>query len=121
LVYCLATFTGLGYLPAGALLSLAVSTICQVAAMVAGAVIVSANARTMRAANVMASLIILPMSVVLQLEAALIVVGRTWLLWAFAAAMALAAVALLRMGLTGFNREAMLAREAGGGSLPGRV
>src|SRR5206468_1340459 len=66
LVYCLITFPGLGYFPLGILVALALSTICQVAAMVAGAVIISLNARTMRAANVMASFIILPMSVVLQ-------------------------------------------------------
>ena len=113
LVYCLAIFPGLGYFPLGILVSLAVSTLCQVAAMVAGAVIVSANARTMRAANVMASFIILPMSVVLQLEAALILVGRGELLWGFAALMAVGAAVLLRMGLAGFSREALLAREAG--------
>ena len=112
-VYCAVTFPGLGYFPAGILLSLGISTICQVAAMVAGAVIVSANARTMRAANVMASFIILPMSVVLQLEAALILVGRGELLWAFAAAMAVGALILLRMGLGGFSREALLSRETG--------
>src|SRR5712692_4018124 len=98
IVYCLVTFPGLGYFPVVILLALAVSTICQVAAMVAGAVIISLNARTMRAANVMASFIILPMSVVLQLEAALILLGRADLLWAFAAAMAVGALILLRMG-----------------------
>ena len=114
LVYCGITFPGLGYFPAGVLVSLAISTICQVAAMVAGAVIVSANSRTMRAANVMASFIILPMSIVLQVEAALILVGRGELLWGFAAAMAVVAAILLRMGLRGFSREALLARETGG-------
>nr|MDQ6918703.1 stage II sporulation protein M [Candidatus Dormibacteraeota bacterium] len=114
-VYCGVTFPGLGYFPLGILVSLGVSTICQVAAMVAGAVIVSANARTMRAANVMASFIILPMSVVLQVEAALILVGRGELLWGFAAAMAVGAAILLRMGLGGFSREALLARETGSG------
>ena len=116
LTYCVITFTGLGYFPAAILGSLAVSTICQVAAMTAGAVIVSANARTMRAANVMASFIILPMSVVLQVEAALILLNRGELLWAFAAVMAVVALVLLRMGLAGFSREALLAREAGGKS-----
>jgi uncharacterized membrane protein SpoIIM required for sporulation len=113
LVYCLAVFPGLGYFPFAILVSLALSTICQVAAMVAGAVIVSANARTMRADNVMASFIILPMSVVLQAEAALILVGRGELLWAFAATMTVGAAILLRMGLSGFSREQLLAREAG--------
>jgi len=113
LVYCLVTFPGLGYFPLGILLALALSTICQVAAMVAGAVIISLNARTMRAANVMASFIILPMSVVLQVEAALILLGRADILWGFALAMSLVALVLLRMGFNGFSREALLAREVG--------
>jgi len=117
LTYCVITFTGLGYFPGAILASLTVSTVCQVAAMTAGAVIVSANARTMRAANVMASFIILPMSVVLQVEAALILLNRGELLWAFAAVMGLIALVLLRMGLAGFSREALLAREAGGKSV----
>ena len=113
LVYCLITFPGLGYFPLGVLIALALSTICQVAAMVAGAVIISLNARTMRAANVMASFIILPMSVVLQVEAALILLGRSEFLWGFAGLMIVLAAVLLRMGLDGFSREALLAREVG--------
>jgi uncharacterized membrane protein SpoIIM required for sporulation/ABC-type transport system involved in multi-copper enzyme maturation permease subunit len=112
-VYCLAVFPGLGYFPLGVLIALALSTICQVAAMVAGAVIISLNARTMRAANVMASFIILPMSVVLQVEAALILIGRSEYLWGFAAVMIVLAILLLRMGLDGFSREALLARDVG--------
>src|SRR5438270_7982388 len=113
IVYCLATFTGLGYFPLSTLIALALSTICQVAAMVAGAVIISLNARTMRAANVMASFIILPMSVVLQVEAALILLGRAEFLWCFALLMIVVAIVLLRMGFNGFSREALLARDAG--------
>ncbi len=113
LVYCLVAFPGLGYFPWSTLIALALSTICQVAAMVAGAVIISLNARTMRAANVMASFIILPMSVVLQTEAALILLGRAEFLWAFAGLMLVLAAVLLRMGLDGFSREALLAREVG--------
>jgi uncharacterized membrane protein SpoIIM required for sporulation/ABC-type transport system involved in multi-copper enzyme maturation permease subunit len=113
IVYCLVTFPGLGYFPVGILLALALSTICQVAAMVAGAVIISLNARTMRAANVMASFIILPMSVVLQIEAALILLGRAEFLWGFALLMTVLAVVLLRMGFNGFSREALLARDSG--------
>lgn len=113
LVYCAITFPGLGYFPLGILVALALSTICQVAAMVAGAVIISLNARTMRAANVMASFIILPMSVVLQVEAALILVGRPEFLFGFALLMIAIAVILVRMGFEGFSREALLAREVG--------
>src|SRR5260370_1617888 len=108
LVYSLVVFPGLGYFPVGILLALALSTVCQVAAMVAGAVIVSLNARTMRAANVMASFIILPMSVVLQVEAALILLGRAEFLWAFAFLMILVAAVLLRIGFNGFSPHALL-------------
>src|SRR5258708_13842990 len=104
LVYCLVTFPGLGYFPVGILLALALSTICQVAAMVAGAVIISLNARTMRAANVMASFIILPMSVVLQLEAPLILLGPADILWRFALSTALPRIVLLRIAVNGFSR-----------------
>jgi uncharacterized membrane protein SpoIIM required for sporulation/ABC-type transport system involved in multi-copper enzyme maturation permease subunit len=113
LVYCLLAFPGLGYFPLAVLAALALSTICQVGAMVAGAVIISLNARTMRAANVMASFIILPMSVVLQVEAALILIGRPEYLWGFALLMIMVAVVLLRMGLRGFSREALLSRDSG--------
>ncbi|HEV2217869.1 MAG TPA: stage II sporulation protein M [Candidatus Dormibacteraeota bacterium] len=112
-VYCLIVFPGLGYFPLSVLIALGLSTICQVAAMVAGAVIISLNARTMRAANVMASFIILPMSVALQVEAALILLGRTEFLWGFAGLMLALAAILLRMGLNGFSREALLARDSG--------
>src|SRR6266852_5470019 len=112
-LYCLAVFPGLGYFPLDVLIALALSTVCQVAAMVAGAVIISLNARTMRAANVMASFIILPMSVALQTEAALILLGRTEFLWGLAGLMLALAAILLRMGLNGFSREALLARDAG--------
>jgi len=113
LVYCLVAFQGVGYFHLDILVALALSTICQVAAMVAGAVIISLNARSMRAANVMASFIILPMSVVLQIEAALILVGRAEFLWAFALLMAAVAIVLVRMGFEGFSREALLARDTG--------
>src|SRR6266566_1959700 len=84
-----------------------------VAVLVSGAVIISLNARTMRAANVMASFIILPMSLVLQLEAALILLGRAEFLWCFALLMTVVAIVLLRMGFSGFSRETLLARDVG--------
>jgi uncharacterized membrane protein SpoIIM required for sporulation len=61
----------------------------------------------------MASFIILPMSVVLQVEAALILVGRPEFLWGFALLMIAIGFLLLRMGFNGFSREALLAREVG--------
>src|SRR5207247_5710239 len=46
-VYCLAVFPGLGYFPLDVLIALGLSTICQVADMVSGAVIIRLNASPM--------------------------------------------------------------------------
>src|SRR5438445_612597 len=48
-----------------------------------------------------------------SLEAALILIGRSEYLWGFAALMIVLAIVLLRMGLAGFSREALLARDVG--------
>src|SRR5207245_10669114 len=66
-----------------------------------------------RASFLCAACRILPMLIVLQVEVALILLGRTDFLWAFALAMAVVAIVLLRMGFSGFSREALLARDVG--------
>src|SRR4029077_19363635 len=43
----------------------------------------------------------------------LILLGRSEFLWGFAAIMTVLGVVLLRMGLAGFSREALLARDTG--------
>ncbi len=112
-LYSLLAFPGLVVVPWQVLVVLAVTTVCEVLVMVSGAVMISMRARTMRAANVMASLVILPVASMLQIEAGLVVVDQVAYLWYFASAFAVIAFALTRMGLKGFNREAMLARESG--------
>jgi uncharacterized membrane protein SpoIIM required for sporulation len=87
-------------------------TLAQALVMVAGATIVSSQTKTLRSANVMASFIIIPMSGVIQAESLLIISRLEWVLWAVAAMLAVIALLLLRLGIIGFNRENILAKES---------
>lgn len=96
-----------GFLMLALLLSLV-----KALAMVAGAIVVSSQTTSVRAANLLASFIILPMALVMQGEVLLVLTGRGHLLWLTFAALSIVALILLRMGIRVFNREEILARES---------
>lgn len=79
--------------------------------MVTGAVVISSHITSVRAANLMSSFIMLPMALVLQL-AALMIINDLWpQLWLVAGALGLVAALLLRVGMRTFSREELLSRE----------
>ncbi len=82
--------------------------------MVAGAVIISSHTTTMRAANLLASFVLVPMSVVVQLEALVIIAQRAPLLWNIFWGLLAVAFMLVRSGMNSFNREEILSREHAG-------
>lgn len=79
--------------------------------MVAGAVVVSSQATSVRAANLLASFIIVPMAILIQAEAAALFWGNHDGLWWLLLALVITAVVLMRMGLSLFNREELLGRD----------
>jgi uncharacterized membrane protein SpoIIM required for sporulation/ABC-type transport system involved in multi-copper enzyme maturation permease subunit len=82
--------------------------------MVASAVIISSHTTSIRAANLLASFVLLPTASVVQLEAILIIgrTARAWsVLWIIVLLLAVVAIALIRTGLGAFNREEILSRE----------
>ncbi|NJN66741.1 MAG: ABC transporter permease subunit [Chloroflexaceae bacterium] len=79
--------------------------------MVAGAVVISSHISSIRAANLMSSFILVPMALVVQMDAILIINGRWDVMWVTGAGLLVLAVLLLRMGLVTFNREGILSRE----------
>jgi uncharacterized membrane protein SpoIIM required for sporulation/ABC-type transport system involved in multi-copper enzyme maturation permease subunit len=79
--------------------------------MVAGAVVISSQATSVRAANLLASFIIVPMALLIQAEAAALFWGNHAGLWWLILALAITVVVLMRMGLSIFNREELLGRE----------
>jgi uncharacterized membrane protein SpoIIM required for sporulation/ABC-type transport system involved in multi-copper enzyme maturation permease subunit len=82
--------------------------------MVSGAVIISSHTTTIRAANLLASFVLVPMSVVVQLEALLIIAQMSYLLWNVFWALLAIALMLVRTGMNSFNREEILSREHAG-------
>jgi uncharacterized membrane protein SpoIIM required for sporulation/ABC-type transport system involved in multi-copper enzyme maturation permease subunit len=90
-------------------ISLMIATITLL--MVAGAVVISSHTSSVRAATLLASGILVPTSVVIQLSALLFIARRYDVLWYLLAALAVIAIALMRSGLLSFNREEILSRE----------
>lgn len=79
--------------------------------MVSGAVVVSSQTTSMRAANLLAVFIIIPMALLLQAESAVIVWSNNAVLfWTLVGEIAVAAL-LVRIGVAHFNREELIGRE----------
>ncbi len=95
----------------GLLGALLVLNLAQALVMVASALIISSHTTSVRAANLLASFIILPMSLVLQFNNLFVIWGAAPYLWLVALGLGVFALLLLRMGLRLFNREDILTRE----------
>lgn len=79
--------------------------------MVAGAVIISSHTSSIRAANLLASFVLLPTAALIQIESLYVIAGRWDVLRIFTLALAIVAVVLVRTGMGTFNREEILSRE----------
>lgn len=79
--------------------------------MVTAAVIVSSQSTSVRAANLVASFIIVPMTMLLQVEAGLLLFANYGALWLVALALVVVDALLVRLGMQVFNRESLLGRE----------
>lgn len=87
-------------------------TIVQAIVMVAGAVVISSQATSVRAANLLASFIIIPMALMVQGESMVMFWGKDVLsLWWIVGGLFVLAVLLVRVGLAHFQREELLGRE----------
>lgn len=79
--------------------------------MISAAVVVSSQTTSMRAANLLAVFIILPMAVLLQAESAVIVWARDTVLFWTVVGQVIITVLLVRIGIAHFNREELISRE----------
>jgi uncharacterized membrane protein SpoIIM required for sporulation/ABC-type transport system involved in multi-copper enzyme maturation permease subunit len=100
------------------LLLIVVLTTMEALVMVAGAVVLSSQTTSVRAANLLASFIIIPVALLLQVEAVLLFWHDYEALWAIVAALITVDLMLVRTGMRIFNREDLLAREFDEISLP---
>lgn len=86
-------------------------TIVQALMMVSGAVVVSAQATSVRAANLLASFIVIPSAFLIQWEALVMFWGNYDTLWWVVLGIIVLTFLLVRIGLAQFRREELLGRE----------
>jgi len=86
-------------------------TTVQALVMVSGAVVISTQTTSVRAANLLASFIIIPMALMIQGESIMMLWADYRVLWWAVLAQIILAGLLVRMGITHFNREELLGRE----------
>lgn len=82
----------------------------QALVMVTGAVVVSSQTTSTRAANLLASFIIIPTSLLVLLESLIMVTNQRYVLWFIFGALLVADAMLFSMGARIFNREELLGR-----------
>lgn len=86
-------------------------TTVQAFLMVSGAILISTQATSVRASNLMASFIIIPMALLIQGESVMLFWGNDQVLWLAVAGVTVLTLLLARVGIAHFQREALLGRE----------
>ena len=98
--------------PTAQIIQLLVLTLAHAVLMVAGAMVISTQATSVKAANLLASFIVVPVAFLIQGESVLLfwgdIDGVLW--WAVLGVFVLAAI-LVRVGIAHFQREYLLGRE----------
>ncbi len=111
-VYLVGVYRQVGWVPETVLLiQILILTVVQSLVMVSGAVVISSQATSVRAANLLASFIIIPMAFLIQGESLVMFWGRYNVLWWAIFGLVIVSVLLVRTGVAHFNREELLGRE----------
>ena len=93
------------------LIQLFALTITHAILMVSAAIVISVQSTSVKAANLLASFIVIPVAVLMQGESALLFWGNNQVLWLAVAGVLILAGLLIRVGLSHFQREYLLGRE----------
>ena len=86
-------------------------TTVQAFLMVSGAILISTQATSVRASNLMASFIVIPMSLLIEGESVMLFWGNSQVLWLAVLGVVILTLLLARVGIAHFHREALLGRE----------
>jgi uncharacterized membrane protein SpoIIM required for sporulation len=97
--------------PLSVLVQLIALTIAHAILMVSAAIVISVQSTSVKAANLLASFIVIPVAVLMQGESALLFWGNNQVLWLAVAGVLILAGLLIRVGLSHFQREYLLGRE----------
>jgi uncharacterized membrane protein SpoIIM required for sporulation/ABC-type transport system involved in multi-copper enzyme maturation permease subunit len=99
-------------LPSGYVVALLlVLTTAHALLMVSAAIVISVQATSVRAANLLASFVVIPVAIMMQGESVLLFWGTDRVLWLAIAAVVIMGGLLVRLGLAHFHREYLLGRE----------
>lgn len=93
------------------LLQIILLTMIQALVMVSGAVVISTQTTSVRAANLLSSFIVIPMTLIIQGESIVMFWANFSVLWWIILGMAVISSLLVRAGIAHFNREDLLGRE----------
>ena len=105
-VYLVGIHRELGWVPDTVLLTqILLLTSVQALLMVSGAVVISSQTTSVRAANLLASFIIIPMALMIQGESVIMFWGRYKILWWVIAGLVVVSGLLVRAGVAHFSRE----------------
>lgn len=97
--------------PVHQLVQLLTLTAAHAVLMVSGAIAISTQSTSVRAANLLASFIVMPVAFLIQGESVLLFWGNDQVLWLAVIAVLILAALLIRVGLAHFQREYLLGRE----------
>ncbi len=93
------------------LIQLIALTIAHAVLMVSAAIVISVQSTSVKAANLLASFIVIPVAVLMQGESALLFWGNNQVLWLAVVGVLILSGLLIRVGLSHFQREYLLGRE----------
>ncbi len=92
------------------IIQILILTTAQALVMVTGAVVVSSQTTSTRASNLLASFIIIPISMLVMLESFIMVTNNRYVLWYIVVGLIVVDMILFGMGARIFNREELLGR-----------
>lgn len=79
--------------------------------MVSAAIVISVQSTSVKAANLLASFIVIPVAILMQGEAVMLFWGNDDVLWLAISGVTIIALLLIRVGIAHFHREYLLGRE----------
>lgn len=119
-VYLGSLWLSIRYVPPGVpLVQVLLLTAMEALVMVSAAVVISSHTTSVRAANLLASFVIIPVALLVQAESAVMFWGQYEVLWWIAAGLLVVDVLLVRTGIQVFRREELLSGEGDSLSLRG--
>lgn len=96
---------------ASVMVQLFLLTTAHAVLMVSAAIVISVQSTSVKAANLLASFIVIPVAILMQGEAVMLFWGNETVLWLGVAGVMIISLLLIRVGIAHFEREYLLGRE----------